>query len=45
MPDGTSASGTVPLGLAANTKVDVEVINPGGRSIVLLQKFKYLGDA
>jgi hypothetical protein len=45
-PDGTSASGTVALlGLAANTKVDVEVINPGGRSIVLLDKFKYLGDA
>ena len=45
-PDGTSASGTVaPLGpAAANTKVDVEVINPGGRSIVLLEKFKYLGD-
>jgi hypothetical protein len=45
-PDGTSASGTVALlGLAANTKVDVELINPGGRSIVLLDKFKYLGDA
>jgi hypothetical protein len=45
-PDGTSASGTVAaLGpAAANTKVDVEVINPGGRSIVLLEKFKYLGD-
>ncbi|MEA2875178.1 MAG: hypothetical protein QOF14_374 [Hyphomicrobiales bacterium] len=43
-PDGTSASGTVPLGLAANTKVDVAVINPGGRSIVLVDKFKPLGD-
>jgi len=45
-PDGTSASGTVaPLGpQAKDTKVDVEVINPGGRSIVLLEKFKYLGD-
>lgn len=44
-PDGTSASGTVvPLGLAPNTKVDVEVINPGGRSIVLLDRFNYLGD-
>ena len=44
-PDGTSASGTVALlGFAANTKVDVEVINPGGRSIVMLDGFNYLGD-
>ena len=25
-------------------KVDVEVINPGGRSIVMLDGFNYLGD-
>jgi hypothetical protein len=44
-PDGTSATGTVALlGLPANTKVDVEVINPGGRSIVMLDGFNYLGD-
>jgi hypothetical protein len=44
-PDGTSANGTVPkLGLQKDTKVDLEVINPGGRSIVLLEGFKYLGD-
>jgi hypothetical protein len=44
-PDGTSASGTVPkLSVVAGTKVDLEVINPGGRSIVLLESFKYLGD-
>ncbi|MEA2873666.1 MAG: hypothetical protein QOH67_3642 [Hyphomicrobiales bacterium] len=44
-PDGTSASGTVPkLTVPKDTKVDLEVINPGGRSIVLLEGFKYLGD-
>lgn len=44
-PDGTSIGGTVPkLGLANGTKVDLEVINPGGRSIVLLEGFTYLGD-
>lgn|GEM_PF-6559753 len=43
--DGTSASGTVALlHLPANTKVDVEVINPDGRSIVMLDGFNYLGD-
>lgn len=44
-PDGTSVSGTVPkLTVAKDTKVDLEVINPGGRSIVLIEGFKYLGD-
>lgn len=44
-PDGTSATGTVAqLGLAAGTKVDLAIVNPGGRSIVLLDKFEYLGD-
>lgn len=44
-PDGTSVSGTVPkLSQQKDTKVDLEVINPGGRSIVLIEGFKYLGD-
>jgi hypothetical protein len=43
-PDGTSISGTVPtLTVEKDKKVDVDVINPGGRSIVLLEGFKYLG--
>jgi hypothetical protein len=44
-PDGVAAGGIVPkLGLPKDTKVDVIVVNPGGASVVVLEKFKYLGD-
>jgi len=44
-PDGVAAAGAVAkLGLAKDSKLDVAVINPGGASVVALEKFKYLGD-